>query len=70
MLQVIRILNDLKGKFKVHGPIEEIRWIANHPTGFYEMEENEMTDYKMKTNRKYSGYSVILPPIIENTKNK
>jgi len=65
--QVLDILKDQKGNFKTYGPMSEIRWIANHPNGFYQMNDKERTDYKLKTKNKYSMCTVLYPQIVENS---
>ncbi|KAF0764811.1 Uncharacterized protein FWK35_00032361 [Aphis craccivora] len=57
--QVLGILKDRKGNFKRDGPMTEIRWIARHPYGFYRMNDKERTDYKLKTEKKYSRCTCI-----------
>ncbi|KAE9544142.1 hypothetical protein AGLY_001831 [Aphis glycines] len=54
--EVLGILKDQKGKFKTDGPMTEIRWIAEHPHGFYRINDKERTDYKFKTIKKYSNF--------------
>lgn len=56
---------DNNGKFKEDGPIVEIRWIAQHPTGYYKMEEKERTDYKMNTKIEYTSCTVIHSPYLK-----
>ncbi|XP_060847783.1 uncharacterized protein LOC132927291 isoform X1 [Rhopalosiphum padi] len=63
--EVLGILKDRKGHFKTDGPMAELRWIAEHPDGFYRMDNKERTDYKMKTQKKYSKCTVLHPPIFD-----
>ncbi|XP_025191038.1 uncharacterized protein LOC112591435 [Melanaphis sacchari] len=67
--QVLGILKDRKGNFKNDGPMTELRWIAEHPNGFYKMDDKERTDYKLKTEKKYTKCTV-LHPSLSNTINK
>ncbi|XP_015373337.1 PREDICTED: uncharacterized protein LOC107168442, partial [Diuraphis noxia] len=62
LARVLGILKDTNGNFKNDGPMEELRWIANHPNGFYKMDDKERTDYKLKTLKKYNTCTIIRPP--------
>lgn len=42
--------------------MNELRWIAEHPRGFYQMDDKERTDYKLKTKKKYTRCTVLHPP--------
>lgn len=48
--------------------MDELRWIADNPYGFYLMDESERTDYKLKTNKKYAKCTVLHPSSFD-TKN-
>jgi len=47
--------------------MDELRWIAEHPHGFYQMDEKERTDYKLKTQKKYTSCTVLQPPSFDIT---
>lgn len=57
---------DENGKFNKDGPITEIRWIAEHPSGYYQMDKNDRTDYMMNTKSKYASCTVIHSPYLRN----
>jgi len=46
--------------------MDELRWIADHPNGFYQMDDKERNDYKLKTLKKYNTCTVIHPPSFDN----
>ncbi|XP_003242289.1 uncharacterized protein LOC100574813 [Acyrthosiphon pisum] len=65
--KVLGILKDTNGNFKSDGPMNELRWIAEHPHGFYQMDDKERTDYKLKTQKKYTSCTVLHPPSFDIT---
>jgi len=65
------IMTNSKGEFKTSkGLMDELRWIGEHPNGFYKINRKDRTDYKMNANTMYNRYAVIHPPIFENTENE
>lgn len=66
--KVLNILKDHEnGYFKSNGPMNELRWISENPHGFYKMDDQDRTDYKLKTKNKYKNCAVIHIPL--NDKN-
>jgi hypothetical protein len=58
-------MKDTHGNFRTKGIIEELRWIAQHPHGFYKLNENELNDYKLNTDTLFKSCTVIYPPKFE-----
>ncbi|VVC37525.1 Hypothetical protein CINCED_3A016363 [Cinara cedri] len=69
--KVMGILKTPYGGYNKNGPIQEIRWIARHPKGFYELSDLEKTDYNLKVKGKYSNCAVLqLPDFFKSTNKK
>lgn len=64
------ILKTRDGVYNKNGPIKEIRWIARHPKGFYELTDAEKSDYKLKAKKKYAHCAVLQPPDFFKNKKK
>lgn len=61
-------MKDTNGQFRTKGIIEELRWISEHPHGFYKLDENESNDYKLNTDSLFTSCTVIYPPKFETMK--